>query len=64
MIQSYEERVRQVKKFCELLGVKVQIVSLSDPFGPAITEPHLEAIVVTVDSFENAQKSTKISFSQ
>jgi pantetheine-phosphate adenylyltransferase len=48
MIYPYERRVEDIKKFLasERYLQRAEITPISEPFGPAATDPEMEAIVV------------------
>jgi cytidyltransferase-like protein len=48
MIYPYERRVEDIKEFLASEGClqRSEIVPISEPFGPAATDPEMEAIVV------------------
>ncbi|XP_051894893.1 bifunctional coenzyme A synthase [Pristis pectinata] len=49
LIEPYQDRVEKVRKFLLDVNPAVQyeLVSLRDPYGPAITDPNLKCIVVS-----------------
>ena len=57
-IKSYEEREKQLETYCvKKFQVKISnllIIKLDDPFGPAITDPNLEAHVSSVETMDGA----------
>lgn len=57
-IASYEERVNELKRFLNDLGVlnRAKIIPLSDPYGPATTSTEIEAIVVSKETEPRARE--------
>jgi phosphopantetheine adenylyltransferase/dephospho-CoA kinase len=63
LIAPVEERIAAVRLYCEnylkdnsRTGLKLNIVPISDPFGPAITDTSLEAIIVSDETIGGAEK--------
>ncbi|CAI5933408.1 unnamed protein product [Closterium sp. NIES-65] len=56
LIQPFEQRQQAVTQFIqgEKPGVGVEAVAIDDPFGPAITDPHMDAIAVSVETEKGA----------
>ncbi|CAI7800186.1 unnamed protein product [Closterium sp. NIES-54] len=56
LIQPFEQRQQAVTQFLqgEKAGVRVEAVAIEDPFGPAITDPHMDAIAVSVETEKGA----------
>ncbi|CAI5489241.1 unnamed protein product [Closterium sp. Naga37s-1] len=56
LIQPFEQRQQAVTHFIqgEKAGVGVEAVAIDDPFGPAITDPHMDAIAVSVETEKGA----------
>ncbi|GJP55505.1 hypothetical protein CLOM_g14456 [Closterium sp. NIES-68] len=52
LIQPFEQRQQAVTHFLqgEKPGVRVEAVAIEDPFGPSITDPHMDAIAVSVET--------------
>ena len=61
-IADFKTRSQGVTSFLSLVKpvLKVEIAELSDPFGPAITDKTIEAIVVSSETIEGARKINKI----
>lgn len=58
MIQTYERRLGGLAVFLHQLAFDGYTVSpLYDKFGPASTDPDIEAIVITPESMTTAQES-------
>ncbi|MEM1530851.1 MAG: phosphopantetheine adenylyltransferase [Candidatus Bathyarchaeia archaeon] len=57
-IASYEERINELKRFLNDLGVssRAKIIPLSDPYGPAATSTEIEAIVVSRETEPRARE--------
>lgn len=67
LIRPVEERIDAVRNYCESYltekgrsGLKLNIVPISDPFGPAITDVTLKAIVVSDETIAGATKINQI----
>ena len=56
LIESYSNRVEAIKEFFLLLkpSLKLNIVELHDPYGPTITDPTHEAIIVSSETISGA----------
>ena len=63
-IQSYEERARNVRNYLTIqfphLAQNIVIEALVDPYGPAITEAEIGAIVVSCETIGGAVKINEI----
>jgi cytidyltransferase-like protein len=61
-IARYSTRVAGVESFLSLVkpSLKLNIVELQDPFGPTITDPKIEAIVVSSETIAGAHKINDI----
>jgi phosphopantetheine adenylyltransferase len=61
-IADFKSRSQGVTSFLSIVKpvLKVEISELSDPFGPAITDKSIEAIVVSSETIEGARKINKI----
>lgn len=57
-IAPYEERISELKRFLNDLGVsnRAKIIPLSDPYGPAATSTEIEAIVVSRETEPRARE--------
>jgi cytidyltransferase-like protein len=57
-IASYEERLGELKDFLQKMGFldKAEFIPLADPYGPAVTERNIEAIVVSRETEPAAHK--------
>ncbi|MEM1515533.1 MAG: phosphopantetheine adenylyltransferase [Candidatus Bathyarchaeia archaeon] len=57
-VAPYEVRFRNLIRFFKYLGVaeRVKIVPLNDPYGPAISSPEIEAIVVSKETEARAKE--------
>ncbi|MEM2369336.1 MAG: phosphopantetheine adenylyltransferase [Candidatus Bathyarchaeia archaeon] len=57
-IAPYDVRLRNLMKFLEDLSVssRAEIVPLDDPYGPAASNPEIEAIVVSRETEEKARE--------
>lgn len=67
LIKPVEERIDEVRSYCESqlktmgkTGVKLDIVPISDPFGPAITDSTLKAIIVSDETMAGGSKINEI----
>ncbi|OQV18897.1 Bifunctional coenzyme A synthase [Hypsibius exemplaris] len=56
LIQPIEERHRVLHEFCTAVdpSLEYNIVPISDPFGPSIVDPDLEAIVASEETLDGA----------
>lgn len=61
-INDFKTRASSVTSFLSLVKpvLKVEIAELSDPYGPAITDKSIDAIVVSSETIEGAKKINKI----
>ncbi|KAG1944386.1 bifunctional coenzyme A synthase [Pimephales promelas] len=52
LIEPYDQRVQKLRDFLNDVkpSLKYEIVPLSDPFGPSITDPELQCIVVSEET--------------
>jgi pantetheine-phosphate adenylyltransferase len=57
-IEPYEVRKKKLQKFLKEEGFqeRAEIMSLDDPYGPAITDSGLEALVATEETLEGVKK--------
>lgn len=62
LITSFDVRQNAVSTFIRSIKPRLQLVlpELSDPFGPAITDPEIEAIVVSSETIRGAFKINAI----
>jgi len=58
----YEERLIELQTFLANLNhsSRSEIIPLSDPYGPTITEPCIQALVVSEETLRNAEKINEI----
>lgn len=54
-IEPYEQRAQSVKDFLQARDVSFEVVPLTDPFGPTLTDPTIDAIAVTEETVTGAQ---------
>eukprot|EP01100_Stratorugosa_tubuloviscum_P001938 TRINITY_DN1442_c1_g1_i1.p1 TRINITY_DN1442_c1_g1~~TRINITY_DN1442_c1_g1_i1.p1 ORF type:complete len:362 (+),score=108.61 TRINITY_DN1442_c1_g1_i1:48-1088(+) len=56
-LQSFEIRCENVRKFINLVNPKIaiHIEELSDPFGPSVVDPDLQALVVSKETIANGE---------
>jgi phosphopantetheine adenylyltransferase len=56
LISTYEERLESVRAFMEMIkpSLSCNIVQLEDPFGPTVSDPDLQAIVVSSETIKGA----------
>lgn len=61
-ILPFEVRKAEIKRFLEEKGVgdRVQIIPLTDPYGPATSSKEIEAIVVTKETYARAEEINRI----
>jgi len=59
-VEAFEKRVEKIKKFLETLQVSFKIVKLHDPYGPAVYDEELEAIVVSSETLPTALKINQV----
>ena len=61
-INDFNARMQGVLSFLSFIKpiLKVEISELSDPYGPAITDKSIEAIVVSSETIQGARKINKI----
>lgn len=60
LIQNYEDRKEVITEFMSQFKgeqVALQFIELTDPFGPTLTDPLIEALVLSPETF----KAGKIS---
>jgi len=57
-VATYNERLEELKKFLEKLGVldRADIVPLHDPYGPTLSSTSLDAIVVSEETEPRAHE--------
>jgi pantetheine-phosphate adenylyltransferase len=62
MLQSYEEREQALMDFARNIGREgdLTIIKLDDKFGPAITEPDIDAHVSSEETFPVAQEINEL----
>lgn len=62
LIGSYKEREQRIREFLATKGwlSRVEIVPISDVYGPAVNIPDLEAIIVSEETKENALKINEV----
>ncbi|MEM1544893.1 MAG: pantetheine-phosphate adenylyltransferase [Candidatus Methanomethylicia archaeon] len=62
LIESYEERERKIRDFLAAKGWldRVEIVPISDVFGPAVSIPDLDAIIVSEETERRALEINEI----
>jgi len=60
-VANYNERLEELKKFLEKLGVlgRAEIVPLHDPYGPTLSNTSLDAIVVSRETEPRAHEINK-----
>ena len=56
LISTYEERLESVRAFMKIIkpSLSCNIVQLEDPFGPTVSDPDLQAIVVSSETIKGA----------
>lgn len=54
-IEPYEGRAKSVKDFLQDRDVSFDVVPLTDPFGPTLSDPTIDAIAVTEETVTGAQ---------
>ncbi|XP_056306323.1 bifunctional coenzyme A synthase isoform X2 [Danio aesculapii] len=61
LIEPYDQRVEKLHDFLNDVkpSLKYEIVPLSDPFGPSITEPELQCIVVSEETRKGGEAVNK-----
>lgn len=63
-LESYETRKENILRFVESINLEYRencsIIPLSDPFGPAITDPTIEIHISSEESYKNAMKINEI----
>ncbi len=62
IIDAFPKRYESVHSFLSMIkpSLKLNIVEINDPFGPAITDPQLEAIVVSSETITGGFKINQI----
>lgn len=61
LIESYDRRVQGLQEFLNDVkpSLKYEIVPLSDPFGPSISDPELQCIVVSEETRRGGEAVNK-----
>ncbi|RLE94240.1 MAG: phosphopantetheine adenylyltransferase [Thermoprotei archaeon] len=59
-VENFSIRAQRVEKLLTSLGVEYEIAKLDDPYGPAIFDSEIEAIVVSQETLINAIKANDI----
>jgi cytidyltransferase-like protein len=61
-IQTYDEREKSLIEFINSLGenINFEIVKIKDKYGPSITNPEIEAIVVSKETLPTAKEINQI----
>jgi len=61
-VQSYTQRVKNMENYLQNNGLlqRAKIVTLNDRYGPAITLPEMEAIIVTEETRPTAEEINDI----
>lgn len=61
-VESFDTRVERVKRFLEVFKEEsyFEVIKIEDKYGPAIEDPELESIFVTIDTIESAFEINKI----
>lgn len=61
LIENIDVRIKNVKDFLSNIcsEIKCDVVPICDPFGPAITDPTMELIIVSEETIRGAQKINK-----
>jgi len=54
LIEPFEARKAALEEFLSSLGVKYEVVRITDPIGPAGDDPHVEALVVSEETYPGA----------
>lgn len=64
-LYDYAQREKSVLQFMEAFSndqaIKIEIVRLNDPFGPTITTPDIDLLVVSEETIPGANESTHLS---
>lgn len=61
LIEPFQKRAQNVKKFCQSQKIKHQIVELNDPYGPTIDyDTNIEAVAVTSATIGGGNKINEI----
>lgn len=62
IIRNFERRVKDVEKFLMDKGVikRAVFVKLNDPYGPTVTDPAIEALVVSEETLKVGLRINKI----
>lgn len=62
MIHSFEQRKSAVTEFLRLIKplLSVHVVKLEDSFGPTVTDPSIEALVVSSETMSGVEKINAI----
>ncbi len=50
LIEPFSTRSRNVKSFCENNNIPVEIAQLTDIYGPTVSDPRIDALVVTEET--------------
>ena len=64
LVEPLDERMRHVRDFLRLFkkGLELQIVELSDVYGPTGYDPNVQALVVSKETLSGAKQSASPSF--
>lgn len=62
LVSSYESRLAELKKFLSEIGAleRVTITPLDDPYGPAVSDKAISAIVVSPETLRTAFEINRI----
>ena len=65
-ISKFSDRVKRVENYLRSKGVleRAEFIKLEDPYGPTITDPSIDALVVSEETLKVGLEINKIRFSK
>lgn len=64
LIASTSERVKSIEKYMQLVkrNISYEIVPIKDPFGPTVTDPTIDALVVSKETLKGGDLGKKTNY--